>query len=85
MEPLYHAIALRMEHSCCKCRDPKRRADSGPDGGGKLCALSEVRTAGTPNLEIQVDRKVWAQDSVEIVLIGVTPDHQVVQSIIVRR
>ena len=38
MEPFYHAIALRMELSCHRSRDPKKRADSGPDGGGKLSA-----------------------------------------------
>ena len=37
MEPLYLAIALRMERSRRISRDPKRRADSSPDGGGKLC------------------------------------------------
>ena len=37
------------------------------------CApLSEVRTAGTPNLETQVDKKARAQDSAEIELNGAT-------------
>ena len=38
MEPLNHAIALGMKCSHCRCRDPKRRANSSPDGGSKLCA-----------------------------------------------
>ena len=42
------------------------------------CApLSEVRTAGTPNLEIHVDKKVWAQDSAKVKLNGATSGHQV--------
>ena len=40
------------------------------------CApLSEVRTAGTPNLETQVDRKAQAQVSAEIELNGATSGH----------
>ena len=40
------------------------------------CApLSEVRTARTPNLEIQVDKKAWVQDSAEIKLNGATSGH----------
>ena len=43
------------------------------------CApLSEVRTAGTPNLEIPVDKKAWAQDSAKIELNVATSGHQVV-------
>ena len=47
--------------------------------------LSEARTAGLQNLEIQVDKKGWGQDSAKIELIGATSGHRVVQSIIVRR
>ena len=47
--------------------------------------LSEVRTAGMPNLDTQVDKKAQAQDSAEIELNGATSGHQVVRSIIVRR
>ena len=50
------------------------------------CAtLSEVRTAGTPNLDTQVDKKARAQDSAEIELNGATSGHRVVHPIIVRR
>ena len=49
------------------------------------CApLSEVMTAGTPNLKIQLDKKMRAQNSAEIELNGATSCHQVVRSIIVR-
>ena len=46
--------------------------------------LSEVRRAGTPNLEIQVEMKACAQDSAEIEDRGMTSGHLEVLSIIVR-
>ena len=50
------------------------------------CApLSEVRKAGTPNLDTQVDKKARVQDSAKIELNGATSGHRVVQSIKVRR
>ena len=66
MEPLYHATALRMEHSCRRSRKSKRRADSSQDGGGKLSTPvggkdSQNRKSRDPGRE-----KAWAQDAAEI-------------------
>jgi hypothetical protein len=47
--------------------------------------LSDVRTAGTPNLDIQVEMKARTQDSAEIEDNGTTSGHLVVLSIMVRR
>ena len=65
MEPLDHPDTLRMKQGCCRGQDSERRTDSGPDGGGKLSSLSEVRTARTPNLETHIERKAQTQDSAE--------------------
>ena len=49
------------------------------------CApLSEVKVAGTPNLDIQVEIKALTQASVEIEDIGTASGQPVVISIIVR-
>jgi hypothetical protein len=44
-----------------------------------------VRTAGTPNLEIQVEIKARAQDSAEMEDKGTASGHLVVLSIMVKR
>ena len=47
--------------------------------------LSDVRTAGTPNLEIQVEIKAPAQDSAEMEDKGTPSSHLLVLSIMVKR
>ena len=47
--------------------------------------LLELRPAGTPNLETQVERKALTQDSAEMYVIGATSSQQDVLSIIVKR
>ena len=47
--------------------------------------LSDVRTAGTLNLDVQVEMKARTQDSAKIEDNGTTSGHLVVLSIMVRR
>ena len=47
--------------------------------------LSEVRMAGTPNLETQVERKALTQDYAEMEVNGATSGQQDILSIMVRR
>ena len=85
MEPLNHAIALGMECSFVDVEIPRDEQTPAQTEEVNCVPLSEVRTAGTPNLETQVDRKARTQVSAEIELNGATSGHQVVQLIIVRR
>ena len=61
MEPLNHAIALRVETGCLDPVDSEDGANLQPDQRGELS--SSIRGAGTPNLETQQEMKARAQAS----------------------
>ena len=85
MEPFNHPIALRMEG--CVVEAKISREEQNPDQTEEVnwAPLLEVRTAGTPNLETQVERKAQTQDSAEMEVNRATSGQQDVWVIMVRR
>ena len=81
METFYHPIGFRVETSGSSIINSQRFTDSDPDEGCEL--WTEVKRAGAPKHEIQVEIKASAQDSADMEVNGVASGQKVVWSVIV--